>query len=646
MVQLAALAVNPSPFDPVRSTLAGASLFGNQIQNAAAMQQLAAAQRQQSALADFQARGGMGNPSALQALTGDPQLFSGALQGYNNYSTWRNTQNAHAAQRVLMAGPDGSQERMQAWSRELATALAEQRIDQNTFAQLSAQRPDDSVLQGLIDQARPLNSEQPLGAFLRTPYGGGPPNAPGGPGTVRAPTGLDLARIARGHAFDRGLGLYDPLPGSPGDPSLAPSAQVVPPVAPVRPPVPYSPRPPVAPAFTPLPPPGQRVALPAVAPGVAPPAPGAPTKGTRENPFRSGDWPMVQRQLAEMPPGTTVYIQGEGDTGIVAVRRNPDGTIATTPDDGTRVQGWFGTAETQAPQPGITAPPLAAGPHGYTLAQPNDGTAEDQFPPPAGNVLGSLPARNRLIGEEAPAPQPPPPSGPQTIGDVIQRILGASNVTQGQRVRFWGLMSRASTRDDAFKLLQEIESGGVPLTATQRIEREAGLRTEFTALARPYLDMGDSLARIQASSPTPEGDLSLIYNFMRMLDPGSVVREGEFAMLGRSGGLPQQVQQYFNRLAGNGQLTPEMRRAVVTQSQALWRAQEARHLAIQRQYVEIARRHGLNPENVMIDFRTPLSAEQQRLLAEARQAIDDGAPEAAVRERLQQRGVSLEMLDR
>jgi hypothetical protein len=206
-------------------------------------------------------------------------------------------------------------------------------------------------------------------------------------------------------------------------------------------------------------------------------------------------------------------------------------------------------------------------------------------------------------------------------------------------------MARASTRDDAMKLLQEIESGGTPLTAEQRLQREAGLRDEFRALARPLLDMGDSLARIEASRPTPEGDISLIYQFMRMLDPGSVVREGEFAQVGRANGLPTQVQAFFNRIMGGGQLTPEMRSAIIAQSRELMAAQLDRHTYIQRQYGDMARRLGLNPDNIMIDFGRP-PGQQQRVIQEARQAITDGRDPAAVRARLQSMGIDPSILDR
>lgn len=61
-------------------------------------------------------------------------------------------------------------------------------------------------------------------------------------------------------------------------------------------------------------------------------------------------------------------------------------------------------------------------------------------------------------------------------------------------------------------------------------------------------------------------DLALIFNYMKMLDPGSVVREGEFALAEKTGGLPGWVKTQWEKVSSGGRLSTDMRQKIVSQS--------------------------------------------------------------------------------
>lgn len=65
--------------------------------------------------------------------------------------------------------------------------------------------------------------------------------------------------------------------------------------------------------------------------------------------------------------------------------------------------------------------------------------------------------------------------------------------------------------------------------------------------------------RESASQQSGAGDLGLIYGYMRMLDPTSVVRESEFAMAAQAGDYGEQIQGFVTRIL-NGQRLPESQR--------------------------------------------------------------------------------------
>ena len=66
-----------------------------------------------------------------------------------------------------------------------------------------------------------------------------------------------------------------------------------------------------------------------------------------------------------------------------------------------------------------------------------------------------------------------------------------------------------------------------PETAMQKFNQAAKLRGEFTDINKIFRDARDSFGKIQQSAinPTAAGDFSMIYNYVKMLDPG-VVKEG------------------------------------------------------------------------------------------------------------------------
>lgn len=60
-----------------------------------------------------------------------------------------------------------------------------------------------------------------------------------------------------------------------------------------------------------------------------------------------------------------------------------------------------------------------------------------------------------------------------------------------------------------------------------------------------------------------QGDIAIIYSYMKMLDPTSVVREGEYATAEQTSGLPEGLVARYNKLVDGERLTPEMRKKFI-----------------------------------------------------------------------------------
>jgi hypothetical protein len=77
---------------------------------------------------------------------------------------------------------------------------------------------------------------------------------------------------------------------------------------------------------------------------------------------------------------------------------------------------------------------------------------------------------------------------------------------------------------------------------------------DFTASKSDYQKMKDS-----AKEDTGPGDVALIFSFMKMLDPGSVVRESEFAIAQNSGGLLESLVVSYAKAKDGDRLTSGQR---------------------------------------------------------------------------------------
>jgi hypothetical protein len=162
--------------------------------------------------------------------------------------------------------------------------------------------------------------------------------------------------------------------------------------------------------------------------------------------------------------------------------------------------------------------------------------------------------------------------------------------------------------------------------------QEQSLRQQYIGLSKDFKSVEDAYRRIEMSgkNPSPAGDLALIFNFMKLLDPGSTVREGEFANAENSGGVTDRVRNMYNRLLSGERLAIN-RDDFLGQAKNLYTSQLQQQSVLNNRFMNIAQRGGMNPENVVIfgsqkqDSSTPppLPASGQRAPLGGGSAFDD-----------------------
>lgn len=148
------------------------------------------------------------------------------------------------------------------------------------------------------------------------------------------------------------------------------------------------------------------------------------------------------------------------------------------------------------------------------------------------------------------------------------------------------------------KLVLEIEAGDSVKDPEKIFNLEQKLRSEYSKETQNFNVVQEAFRRVDASQDTAAGDLSLIFSYMKMLDPGSVVREGEFATAQNAAGVPERVVNLYNNLLTGERLNPNQRNSFRSQANSLFNAALAREKEVRSGLTRVINSYGLNADNV------------------------------------------------
>lgn len=128
------------------------------------------------------------------------------------------------------------------------------------------------------------------------------------------------------------------------------------------------------------------------------------------------------------------------------------------------------------------------------------------------------------------------------------------------------------------------------------------LRRSFLKETQGYAEMVAAYSRIRSAATDNTGaqDLALIFSFMKMLDPTSVVRESEFAQAVRTGGVPDQIAALYNQVTSGQKLSPQQRQNFVRTATSQLNAARDNAAQIENEYRRIAIDQGVDPDQVII----------------------------------------------
>lgn len=170
--------------------------------------------------------------------------------------------------------------------------------------------------------------------------------------------------------------------------------------------------------------------------------------------------------------------------------------------------------------------------------------------------------------------------------------------------RLSGMQALLNMSPDLAGELDEFEAAQLGREEVE-LERAQTLFTQYEQVSddfrndnRLFETERDAFNKLQTSfrAASPAGDIAGIFSFMKQIDPGSTVREGEFATVENSGGVDERSRALYNKLLTGERLTENQRSDFRNRSTDLYKVSLERYLDQESRFITEARLLGASDE--------------------------------------------------
>lgn len=168
-----------------------------------------------------------------------------------------------------------------------------------------------------------------------------------------------------------------------------------------------------------------------------------------------------------------------------------------------------------------------------------------------------------------------------------------------------------------YSVLTHLDPDKATKEANKVFDHEAKLRGEYTKLSGTFLEVRDAFGRIEqaAKEPSAAGDIAVLTGYMKLIDPTTGVKEGEYANAANAAGVPEKVRNIYNKLLDGkvlGQDGSPTREDFVKQARGLFQRHQASQKKNEAQYRALSKRYGVNADRVVTDFNPDPEVEAPR----------------------------------
>jgi len=229
-----------------------------------------------------------------------------------------------------------------------------------------------------------------------------------------------------------------------------------------------------------------------------------------------------------------------------------------------------------------------------------------------------------LAGLQYAGPQAQPTSFAQGLGVMGQAAMEAFDVAQQReeeraaaKAEIERQRERQAIEDARYeeekrfereRLRQEREAQRKAETAEKDkiyFDRADKLRDEFTAQSKEYDKVESAVEKVIISGSksvdeaTGADDLALLFGYMKLLDPGSVVRESEFRQAQTTSGIPDAILALRNQILEGTKLSSLQRERFVTAARDLFNVYANSQGKLESYYTDRSNSFGVSPVDVV-----------------------------------------------
>lgn len=154
------------------------------------------------------------------------------------------------------------------------------------------------------------------------------------------------------------------------------------------------------------------------------------------------------------------------------------------------------------------------------------------------------------------------------------------------------------------EIKQFIDAGGVDMSKV--FANEKSLRDEFSnqvklenfsTIRDQYFNLSDAAKKGNAA-----GDMKMIFSYMKMLDPNSIVRESEYATAQNAAGIPSRIVVAYNKALEGESLSPRQRSEFHSEAQDIWKRKTNTFKSTVDTYRTLAKNSGFDPNRVVTNI--------------------------------------------
>ncbi len=136
---------------------------------------------------------------------------------------------------------------------------------------------------------------------------------------------------------------------------------------------------------------------------------------------------------------------------------------------------------------------------------------------------------------------------------------------------------------------------GVGGMSSQQATLATKLSDDYEQRSKDFYTLRNGYNQVVSSSkdPTGAGDISLLYGYMKMLDPNSVVRETEFATAQNAGSIPENIRAKYNAAVNGKKLSDAQRNDFINQASKVYNASKKQQDVTVKEFTDRANKYGV-----------------------------------------------------